>query len=314
MKKRIFNLILVSFLILSVLFVLTACGDDDGKDKDKNVDNSTPEETIESFIDAVNDHDTGTMFELIDFDALESTFGEYYNKKEFKDGVKEFFEDNEDFEISSSKITSLEDDDELMESLLGVYDSYDEYIEEIEDEYDLDNVLIYVAKLKVPKEYKEIFDNFAIVEGKDIIYMTEDDGEYKIIYSRFSLALYADFIGDDYDYDYDDDDYDYDYDDDDYDYDDESGIDEDVVDDLKEYEGLQTGKDVKELADYVVDNTTADFTLYIDYYGEDGIIDEYMINSESEIKEFKKKLKDSHKYKVEIEPSSYGYCYIDITY
>ena len=139
MKKRIFNLILVSFLILSVLFVLTACGDDDDKDKDKNVDNSTPEETIESFIDAVNDHDTSTMLELIDLDALESTFGEYYNKKEFKSGVKEFFEDNEDFEISSSKITSLEDDDELMESLLSVYDSYDEYVEEIEDEYDLDN-------------------------------------------------------------------------------------------------------------------------------------------------------------------------------
>ena len=309
MKKRVLNLILTSFLIFSILLVLTACGDDD-RDDDKDVDNSDPKETIEAFVDAVNDQDVDTIFALTDFDGLETTFGEYYNKKEFKAGVKEFFEDVDDFEIKVSKIKHLEDDDELMESLLQSYDSYDEYVEEIEDEYDIDGLVIYSAELEVPEEYEDIFDSIAIIDGKDVIYMTKDNGEYKIIYSRFALAVYADFVGEyDDDYDYDEDDHDHD----DYDYSSDY-YDEDVVEDLEEYEGLQTGKKIKELADYVVDNTTSNFTLYIDYYGEDGIIEDYLINKESEIKDFKKKLKDSHKYKVEIEPSTYGYCYIDITY
>ena len=66
----------------------------------------------------------------------------------------------------------------------AIQEDYDEYVEEIEDEYDIDGLVIYSAELEVPEEYEDIFDNIAIIDGKDVIYMTKDNGEYKIIPSR----------------------------------------------------------------------------------------------------------------------------------
>ena len=299
MKRKIFNLILAFVLIIAVLVGLTACGDEESKSKKDDVDTSSAKGAIESAIDAINNQDAKALVNLIDFKALENTYGEDIDKKEFKSALKDFFDEYDDLEIKASKIQKLEEDDELLESLLESYDSYDEYVEEIEDEYDIDNLLVYTAKIKVSEEYEDLFEDSAIVEGKDVIYLTEDDDEYKIIYSMFSIRLYSDYI-DEYDVDYD---YDYDYE-----------VNEDALEYLEEYEGKQTGKTVKEILDYIVENTSYEYSLYANYYDKDGISDGFMLNTDSEISALKKKLDNTHKYTIEIDPTDYGYCNVDITY
>ena len=199
MKKRIFNLSLVVLLLLAMILGLTACGDEDGDDKKKEADTSDAKSVIEAMYEAVNDQDASALADLTDFDALSKSLDEEVTKKSFKSDWEDFFEDNEDLEVTASKIKKLEDDEEVLDSLLEVYDSYDEYIEEIEDEYDIDNVVIYVAKLEVSEDYEDFFDDNAIVAGKDVIYLTKNDGEYQLIYSYFLMCLQYDYE-DEYDY------------------------------------------------------------------------------------------------------------------
>ena len=325
MKKKIFNISFVLILTIALLFSLTACGeeDDDEDRKSSKTNTSSAESVIEAAVDAVNDQKVNDLIDLIDLDALEASFGEEIKKKWLKEGLQDFFDEYEDLEIKVSKIKSLEDDDDLLDDLLDYYDSYEEYIEEIEDDYDIENVSIYTAKVKVSDDYEYLIeDDGSPFEGKDVIYLTKKDGEYKIIYTRLAVRAYADYM---YDYDYDDDDYDYyydydyDYDDDDYNYNYNSSTEVSMFNATYEsYDGKQLGTSIVTLIDKVIANNTInsdDHPIYISYYGDSGSIEEIMLFDVKDLGAFKSKIATKHYYEVELDEDYQGYVrYIDISY
>lgn len=307
MKNKILKLSLSILLIFAVLFTLTACGDEDDEKSSKkgSVDTSSAESVIEAFVDAVNDQDASAVCDLIDFDALEKTFGDEINKKDFKAGLKDFFKEYDDLEVEVSKIKHLKKDSDMLDSLLEVYDSYDEYIEEIEDEYDIEGATIYTAKVELSEDYEDFIDDLSDT-GRDVIYMTEVDDEFKIVYTRLAVTLYSEYYYSDNDNDDDDDD----------DIPSEEAV--KFNKDYEDYEGTQTGKAVNEMLDKVIDTNKKnvdDHIIYVSYYDEDGIIDVFMTTEKSEIDDLKDKIATSHKYKVELDEDYEGFIrYIDITY
>ena len=293
MKKKFLRLVLTIILIVTTLMILVGCEDKDkNKNKEKEIELSNVKSTIEIFIEAVNEKDEEKICDMIDLETLEKVWDEEFDKKEFKKFLEDFFDEYYDLEIEANKIECLDDDAEVMDDLFLIYsytndeyiNSYDEYIKKSEDENDIKHLLIYTTKLDVSEEYEDLFKEHASIRGKDVIYLTEDNGEYKIVYTYFMSALYDDYMG------------------------------EKAIKYLTEYEGKQSGETVKEVLDYIVENTTYNYSLYANYYGRDEIFDEYMLNTELEIDELKEKIEDSHYYTIEINLEDYGYCNIDITY
>ncbi|MBR1540801.1 MAG: hypothetical protein IJ629_06625 [Clostridia bacterium] len=331
MKKKIFNISFLLILTIALLFSLTACGEEEDDDdrKSSKTNTSSAESVIEAAVDAINDQKVNDLIYLIDLDALEASFGEEIQKKWLKEGLQDFFDEYEDLELEVSKIKSLEDDKDVLDDLLDYYDSYEEYVEEVEEDYDLKNVSIYTAKVQISDDYEYLIeDDGSPFEGKDVIYLTKKDGEYKIIFTRLAVRAYADYMYDydydddyDYDYDYDDDDYDYDYDydDDDYSYNYDSSTEVSMFNAAYEsYDGKQLGTSVVTLIDKVIANNTInndDHPIYISYYGDDGSIEEIMLSDVKDLGAFKSKIATKHYYQVELDEDYQGYIrYIDITY
>lgn len=234
MKKKIYNYSLVMILIIMILFILTGCAKKENeKEKSEKAIDKAVESTINGIVDAVNSKDVSKVMDYIYFDSIETTFMEEVEKTNVENGLKDFFEQNETLNIEVEKIQRLQDDKAVLEDFYEYYDSYDEYVDEMEEEYGFDDISIYTAKLKVPDDYKDAFEDSSTDDGKDIVYLAKVDGKYKIIYTNFILSLYYDYTGE-FDYDFDeeyDDEYDYEEEDEDYDYEEDYDDDEDEEDD-----------------------------------------------------------------------------------
>ena len=290
MKKKILNIGIISILVIAILFCLTACGDEDSKNsKNEKSSNSGVEDVIEAYYDALNNKDASELVSLLDIDALENVLG-----------------------------------DDLLEDILNDedYEDYDEYLEYVEEQIDK-KVVIYTGKLKATGDLD--LDELDDLDGKDVIYLTKEDGEYKIVFTLYTEDLIEKAITYNSDYDFDDD---YDYDDDDDDDDNEYDYDEDPYkykyDELtadefnamfEKYNGKLKGTEVKNFIDDIIENRVEYMPFYIDTYGEDGYLDEISISTNAELEDYKKKIEDSHEYTVEIEPDYYDYNrYVEIHY
>jgi len=306
MKKKIFSLLFAILLIVAVIFSLTACDDEESSSKKKSsADTSSAESVIEAFADAVNNQDASAMCDLIDFDALGKTYGNDINKKDLKTELKKFFEEYDDLEVKVSKIKHLKKDSDMLDSLLEAYDSYEDYIEEIEDNYDIKNSTIYTAKVELSEDYEDMTDDLDF--ERDVIYMTENDDEFKIVYSRLILGFYSDYVYGDYDDEYD------------YNYDNEPTEEAKKFNkDFEEYDGVQTGKVVNELLDKIMSNNLKnidDHPIYVSYYAKGGSLEELMVTTKSDISNLKTKIDESHKYDVVFESDYQGFVrYIDVKY
>ncbi len=312
MKKKILNIGIISVLVIAILFCLTACGDEDSKNsKNEKSSNSGVEDVIEAYYDALNNKDASELVSLLDIDALENVLGETIKKKDLKDSLKDLFEDFDEYEIKISKIKNLKDDDDLLEDILNDedYDDYDEYLEYVEEQIDKE-VVIYTGKLKATGDLD--LDELDDLDGKDVIYLTKEDGEYKIVFTLYTEDLIEEAITYNSDYDFDDD---YDYDEDPYKYE----YDELTADEFnamfEKYNGKLKGTEVKNFIDDIIENRVEYMPFYIDTYGEDGYLDEISISTNAELEDYKKKIEDSHEYTVEIEPDYYDYNrYVEIHY
>ena len=305
MKKKIFNLSLVLILIASVLFLLTGCNDKKSDDDDDESSSSSAEGTIKAFYKAMNDHDVDKMLKYIDIELLEELSGENIDKEEVKEYLNDFFDENEDFEAKVKKVTILKDDDDMMEDMTssGEYDSYEEFVEDGEDQLGVKNIDVYTVKV----DFSDEFDYYADSDSKkDMAIVQKTDGKYKIIYTMSLQGIISDSI---YDYD---DDYDSDYDDD-------AEV-EEFNSKYEKYEGDSiTGKEVKELIDKVITNNEEDEDfenpIYITTYDEEGYLDVSMASTTSELEDIKSEIIATHEYEVEYEEGISGRVrYIDVKY
>ena len=292
MKKRIFNLVLVLVLMITVLFSLTACESNKGEEDDE-IDTSTAKGAIEAFADAINDHDANKIIELFDVEGYEEVSGEEFEKKEAKEKINDFFDEYDDFKIKVKKITLAKNDEDFEEEISDEYDSYEEYIEDGEDSMGVDNLDVYTVELVLPDE----FDDCYMLEDvkKDVIIVRKVDDEYKIF---SSISLYSIM----------------------YKYENDETIEQSVVKPAEDasrktfnaqfesYEGEQTGTNVEYLISEVISSNTRDNnTVFVSFYGEDYSEEEYDIYESTDLNMLKSKIESNHYYTIEVEENDDGY-------
>lgn len=300
MKNRILKIASIVFFITIILLGLTACGKDKSKEEVIVKQPDLAKKMIQSAIIAVDSQDANKLCELIDFEALENVLSQRIDQTEFQKGLQDFLTEHDDLLIEAKRIQKITDDTESIQELLAYYDSYKEYKEEMEEKYQIENLEVYLVELDVPGKYAEAFDISSIIQGKDIVYVTKQDDEYKMIYSSFALELFDEEM-----------------------YEEEAQeksleLEQEVIEfnsHFEGYDGKQTGDKVKELLEHVNAYQIENHDIDVSYYKEDGWADEVDISEENEINLLKDKINETHEYLVEYENDEDGYlCFIDILY
>lgn len=223
MKRKIFSIVLVICLLAGMLVGLTACGDEDEEEKETSSSSresrssvveterqkEAAEGVLKQFATAVNNKNADTAVSLLDIDEMEVILNQTINKKDLKNGFEQFFEEQEDFTIKVSDIEEIGNPEEVLQPILTAANmsiddgtssnkssSKNELTKEQQEE--IDKYVWMSAKLKLSGEYGEAWDEYqdefvinldGSLENKDIIIMTEEDGEYKIVYSMYLIYL-----------------------------------------------------------------------------------------------------------------------------
>lgn len=222
MKKNVFSILLIIMLMISMLVGLTACGDDEEDEEttsssresrssvvELEEQKETAEGVLKQFATAVNNKNADTAVSLLDIDEMEVILNQSINKRDLKNGFEQFFEEEEDFTIKVSDIEEIENPEEVLQPIFtaanmsiddGTSSSKSSSNKELtkEQQEEIDKYVWMSAKLKLSGEYGEAWDEYqdefvinldGSLENKDIIIMTEEDGEYKIVYSMYLIYL-----------------------------------------------------------------------------------------------------------------------------
>lgn len=260
MRKKIFSMILILFLMIGMIISLTACEKEE-KEEEKI---ASLEKVVEEYIEALSKYKAKEAIKYID------PYGGYvlYNMDE--DDYEDFWKEYQDF-LDGDEYEEYQEqwEEELKDKNIEYVQDDLDYWEEEEYELKLNKVVnsekvgknLYKVKVKVQTIYNNNDKDTESITG----YIMKKGSEYYIIGGE--LDLFTDYYSYDYDYDYDDDDYDYDdEDDDDYDFDFEYDDDDYyTLDELEisqfnqsftNYRGRQLGVSVTNLLDRLIANAT----------------------------------------------------------